>query len=209
LRIYRGNIESIPELISSLKYLQELDLSYTRLKNIPDSVGKLKYLKILYLDGNLLTEIPDPIKNLKKLMILSISANKISKIESDFPKLKKIKKIILWDNRFRTLSNIPEKIIFVGLFDVNDLCQKGKYLVREKKKKEMLEFYKHSSLELSIQYNRAPNSLTDDEKERLIWEASVSDLRIAEQNSNGDDKIISEISKRLVMELPTGYKLMM
>ena len=65
------------------------------------------------------------------------------------------------------------------------MIEKGQELANNRNTEELIKYYKKTSLDLAIQYNHDPDSLTNDEKERLIWEAEI------------------------MVELPTGYKLMM
>lgn len=50
--------DSVPEQISELTYLKELNLSCNQIEVLPESIGQLKYLKKLNLWGNRLQEIP-------------------------------------------------------------------------------------------------------------------------------------------------------
>lgn len=69
-------VEAIPESISKLTALQQLDLSYNRLTgSIPDSLSGLMQLRELILNDNRLTgNIPD-IGSMKRIEIARLSNN--------------------------------------------------------------------------------------------------------------------------------------
>ncbi len=67
--------EYVPEQISELTYLQELDLSGNLIKVLPDSIGQLKNLKKLNLWSNQLQEIPNFIYKLPALKEVELGGN--------------------------------------------------------------------------------------------------------------------------------------
>lgn len=67
--------EYVPEQISELTYLQELDLSGNLIKVLPDSIGKLKNLEKLSLWNNQLQEIPKFIYKLPALKEIELGGN--------------------------------------------------------------------------------------------------------------------------------------
>ncbi|KAG8654073.1 hypothetical protein MANES_05G097701v8 [Manihot esculenta] len=70
----------IHENVSKLTYLEQLDLSFNRLRCvIPDSLGKLKYLVNLKLNDNFLNgSIPPSLGSLSSLQFLTLSNNRLS-----------------------------------------------------------------------------------------------------------------------------------
>ena len=52
-------LSTIPDSISHLRNLEQLDLGNNELEDLPDSITELDMLKELWLDGNHLTAIPE------------------------------------------------------------------------------------------------------------------------------------------------------
>jgi Leucine-rich repeat (LRR) protein len=72
LYLRENRLEKLPDL-SSLKLLQELDLSYNQLKELPVTLGNIPTLTTLILNDNLLKKIPISLTSLrlKKLNLLN------------------------------------------------------------------------------------------------------------------------------------------
>ncbi|MHA2020033.1 MAG: hypothetical protein ACTSXY_17360, partial [Promethearchaeota archaeon] len=71
-------------------------------------------------------------------------------------------------------------------------------------KNEFYKYYEKSPLILAQQYIQDPDSLTEDERERLAWEGSYRERRILELKMDPDDPILLEINKRLTVEFPNN-----
>lgn len=54
-------LQFLPDTISGLEKLEELDLSSNYLESLPDSIGLLLNLRILNVTGNKLTSLPESI----------------------------------------------------------------------------------------------------------------------------------------------------
>jgi len=120
------NLKSIPELISKLKYLKELNLegnfinelsksidvlknlkkleilklNQNRLETLPESIGDLISLTVLNLMDNILTELPESIENLKFLKILFLDGNKLRRIPESVYNLDSLCQISFRENKF-------------------------------------------------------------------------------------------------------------
>jgi len=70
-----------PEIICTLKYLQELVLSQSSLEFIPNCIGELHNLRYLDLSFNRIKYIPESINNLVNLEYLDLNDNEISEKE--------------------------------------------------------------------------------------------------------------------------------
>ena len=81
LTIKSCDLTELPEEISMLTQLQELNLSGNQLKTLPHSFPTLFQLRRLNLDSNEFERFPDLIKSMKTLSHLSIDANKFSEEE--------------------------------------------------------------------------------------------------------------------------------
>ena len=74
-----SNLTIIPEQISTLTFLQELEVPNNDVKFIPKSIGKLACLQRLNMRNNMIEEIPDLLNQLKNLNCLKLSGNRIKK----------------------------------------------------------------------------------------------------------------------------------
>ena len=71
----RAKSKSLPETLSNLRKLEELDLGRNGLRSIPPQIASLRRLKRLGLDYNNLREIPSFVGNLTSLKELSLRSN--------------------------------------------------------------------------------------------------------------------------------------
>jgi hypothetical protein len=78
LTIYRF----LPPEIASLKKLQELDLSFNKLKNLPNCITELGALKFLKVTNNKLVDLPSGISSLRCLESLDLSNNRLTSVGS-------------------------------------------------------------------------------------------------------------------------------
>ncbi|EZA58169.1 hypothetical protein DMN91_011706 [Ooceraea biroi] len=86
--------------ISSLSYLEELDISYCQLKELPNlQFHHATYLRKLNLAGNQFAVLPRPLEEAKALEYLRLDFNPIRVIDrvNAFPSLKKLKELSLCD----------------------------------------------------------------------------------------------------------------
>lgn len=67
-------LQFIPDAISKLKKLEELDLSSNSLDSLPDSIGMLLNLRILNVTSNNLTSLPESIAHCR-FVFLSFLVN--------------------------------------------------------------------------------------------------------------------------------------
>lgn len=85
-------LQFIPDAISKLKKLEELDLSSNSLDSLPDSIGMLLNLRILNVTSNNLTSLPESIAHCR-FVFLSFLVNVLyivlflTRGFNDFPKL--------------------------------------------------------------------------------------------------------------------------
>ncbi|CAN1220852.1 LRR receptor-like serine/threonine-protein kinase RGI5 [Linum grandiflorum] len=105
------NLTSIPSLISSLTYLQLLNLSSTNISGqIPPSLGQLSNLRLLDLSSNSLTgSIPQELGNLSSLQFLYLNSNRLSgQIPPHLSNITSLKVLCLQDNLLN--SSIPSQL---------------------------------------------------------------------------------------------------
>ena len=80
--IFKWNIlKTLPEFISTLSSLKNLDLKINRLTMLPESIGSLSSLQSLDLSYNNLEEVPEVIQTLKSLEKLNIKQDLIFKLK--------------------------------------------------------------------------------------------------------------------------------
>ncbi|TGZ57627.1 uncharacterized protein [Temnothorax longispinosus] len=104
--------------ISSVSYLEELDISYCQLRELPSvQFHNAKNLKKLNLTGNKLTVPPRALEEAKTLEYLSLDGNsiRIINLANAFPKLPKLKELSM-----REMPNLTE-IGFGGLSALTSL----------------------------------------------------------------------------------------
>jgi hypothetical protein len=87
----RSKIKSLPETVSHLGKLEELDLGRNGLGFVPLHIMSLSELKRLGLDYNAIHEIPPAIGNLKNLEELSLRSNGGVKLPQSLSKIKGLK----------------------------------------------------------------------------------------------------------------------
>ncbi|VAI21772.1 unnamed protein product [Triticum turgidum subsp. durum] len=75
-------IRFLPPEIGSLRKLQELDLSFNKLKNLPNWITELRALKFLKVTNNKLVDLPSGISSLRCLESLDLSNNRLTSLGS-------------------------------------------------------------------------------------------------------------------------------
>ena len=91
----KNKIASVPEGISKLIFLQELDLGKNKLDAFPGGIVELVNLKQLVLNQNYIEGIPYMIKNLQKLEYLDMWSNNLNSFPESLNELKKLKEFDL------------------------------------------------------------------------------------------------------------------
>ncbi|CAN6686358.1 unnamed protein product [Malus baccata var. baccata] len=105
------NLSSLPPHLSSLSYLQLLNLSSTNISGtIPPSFGQLTHLRLLDLSSNSLTgPIPPELGNLSALQFLLLNSNKLSeKIPQQLANFISLQVLCLQDNLIN--GSIPSQL---------------------------------------------------------------------------------------------------
>lgn len=104
LQLFCNSFSTIPEEIYSFTGLQNLDLTYNRLQAIPDSINRLTNLLELYVGGNCIASFPENFGELTKLTSLSLWWNKyLSRLPLSICKLTGLKELDINCNRFGEL----------------------------------------------------------------------------------------------------------
>src|SRR5258708_21773277 len=77
----------LPEAISQLTELRQLDLTGNRLTTLPDSLGQLSHLETLYLDENQLSVLPESLGQLSQLDALHVDSNLLTALPNSLDNL--------------------------------------------------------------------------------------------------------------------------
>ncbi|KFP00825.1 Malignant fibrous histiocytoma-amplified sequence 1, partial [Calypte anna] len=85
----------LPPRLAELGRLEELDLSFNRLRRLPEGLGRLRHLRALDVDHNLLPSFPSPLLELAALEELDCSGNRhLGALPEGIAALRRLK--ILW-----------------------------------------------------------------------------------------------------------------
>ncbi|KAJ1293648.1 hypothetical protein BS78_01G084600 [Paspalum vaginatum] len=82
LTICHFSIRYLPPEIGTLRKLQELDLSFNKLKSLPNCIIELSALKFLKVTNNKLVDVPPGISSLRYLESLDLSNNRLTSLGS-------------------------------------------------------------------------------------------------------------------------------
>uniref|UniRef100_A0A8C9NDW6 Multifunctional ROCO family signaling regulator 1 n=1 Tax=Serinus canaria TaxID=9135 RepID=A0A8C9NDW6_SERCA len=96
----------LPPRLAELGCLEELDLSFNRLRRLPEGLGRLRHLRTLDVDHNLLPTFPAPLLELAALEELDCSGNRhLGALPEGIAALRRLK--ILWLSG-TGLASLPE-----------------------------------------------------------------------------------------------------
>jgi Leucine-rich repeat (LRR) protein len=115
LCLFENKLESVPDSITNLINLQELDLFDNKFKCLPDSFGNLINLQKLYLHYGQLESLPDSIGNLINLQELNLYDNKFSSLPTSILKIKQALVIDRTSYQMNNLNVEAEILIFSKL----------------------------------------------------------------------------------------------
>ncbi len=149
-----GNID----VISKLKKLEILDLSYNGLTEFPKAILELKQLKILDIGVNDIKVIPNEISILKNLEILALSRNFINTIPSSIIELKKLHTIAIGGNNQILLN--PETIAIIKKTNIKTLWVG----ILEYNNEDLVRIYKGIKIERSIKTEGQIDYYPEDDK---------------------------------------------
>lgn len=106
--VYGGNqLVSLPDTISDMPVLEELDLSYNRLRNLPNDMA-IPTLISLNVSHNQLDFIPKSIADCQLLKTLNLSKNHLTTLPADLVNLRKLE---LFDISENLLCIMPAEIL--------------------------------------------------------------------------------------------------
>ncbi|KAF8935639.1 hypothetical protein BGZ52_008115 [Haplosporangium bisporale] len=105
LRLAYNSIHNLAPLASltSLHYLQVLDLCDNQLDTLPSEIGLLSKLKELYLSNNKLWKLPDTIHRMARLEVLDIRGNQFYLLNPMIGRLKTLRQLDVRNNQLKSL----------------------------------------------------------------------------------------------------------
>ncbi len=104
----KENLTKLPEMINTLKNLEDLDLAYNKLKALPKNFGRLGGLECLNLNANKLTVLPTSIISFYNLQKLYLNKNKLATLPKDLFRLQNLRILSVSDNK---LTVLPKNIV--------------------------------------------------------------------------------------------------
>ncbi|AFY40133.1 small GTP-binding protein [[Leptolyngbya] sp. PCC 7376] len=113
LNLWGNKIRNIPWKITNLNNLQRLNLRHNKIRNFPEEITNLKNLQQLDLSDNQTLEIPETITKLRNLKKLNISNNQIRYLSHTIAELKNLQQLDLSNNK---IKEIPK-----GITELNNL----------------------------------------------------------------------------------------
>lgn len=106
LTLSKHSFSQISPCIARLgRTLQYFEISDHQLQSVPDSIGDLAYLQILNLNTGTITTVSEQIGNLKRLVNLRLAKNKITSIPSRIGDMSALENLDLSDNQLTTLPD--------------------------------------------------------------------------------------------------------
>uniref|UniRef100_A0A8C5QTT3 Leucine rich repeats and calponin homology domain containing 3 n=1 Tax=Leptobrachium leishanense TaxID=445787 RepID=A0A8C5QTT3_9ANUR len=105
-----NKLDSLPEDISSLRHLTELDVSCNEIQNLPSQIGKLESLRDFNIRRNHLVQLPEELAELP-LVRLDFSCNRVTVIPVCYRNLRHLQTITLDNN---PLQSPPAQICIKG-----------------------------------------------------------------------------------------------
>ncbi|XP_067934863.1 uncharacterized protein [Watersipora subatra] len=111
-------LQTVPEVVTKLTSLEELDLSNNRINELPDSLGSLKSLRKLNLSGKPIEVLPESITSLSSLEELDLSWCKINQLPESLGSLTLLRKLNVSSNPIEVL---PEYITSLSSLEELDL----------------------------------------------------------------------------------------
>ena len=122
LNLKRNNITKLPQNISTLSSLRDLNLSYNQLHDAPSYsyLGKLPKLYSLWIDHNKLTELPETIGSLDQVRFLYIDNNKLSTLPNELSTMRKVWVIHAGYNEFAELPEVFASMRVLLMVHINN-----------------------------------------------------------------------------------------
>nr|WP_147662592.1 hypothetical protein [Candidatus Prometheoarchaeum syntrophicum] len=230
--IHNCLIQTLELIPSSLPKLKKFAVTGCPLRNLRGFPKYLPLLEDMALGVNLLVSLeglPRELPNLKKLNLMG---NNLTSLKYFPSKLKINTRIEIQNNPLRSLCYLNHDFTFCLMFQYKkykgfDLGPRfdefiNRFLTPYERIDEdtgemetgqfynmeiidqIMNYYKKTTTELIQQYISDPNSISDDELERIIWEANIEDRNALESNFPSENVVIQKINQRLKFNLLSG-----
>ncbi|MHA7057271.1 leucine-rich repeat domain-containing protein [Aquimarina sp. M1] len=152
LNLKNTKLTKLPENISKLTHLRDLNLSYNsindltsyvylgklpelyslwldhnELQTFPKTIGRLRQVRFLYIDHNHLKELPEQLKEMRKVWVIHAGYNQFEELPPIFSKMKSLLMVHINNNQIRSIPEAyeTEKYPLAGLLlDNNSLSDK-------------------------------------------------------------------------------------
>ncbi len=94
--------------LGKLPYLYSLWIDHNKLKELPNTIGKLIQIRFLYIDHNELEILPDQLTNMKKLWVLHAGYNKFETLPEVFTTMKVLLLVHINNNQIKMIPKAYE-----------------------------------------------------------------------------------------------------
>ncbi len=211
LNLFSSDLKTLPFWISKLSKLEDLNLMSNQLTEIPMAIKNLKSLKKLNLSGNKIKKIPNWIENLNNLKILDIGFNNIEKINPSLCNLLNLEHLSIAYNQIKSLPDSLKRLINLRYFyfdselydtesfnpDILENIYSPDYPQIDLKYRS----FPRALYKYVYQYHDDPDSLSDEEKNYLVYKSGLLEKYLLESKLPSTDPILRRITKRIESEL--------
>ena len=120
--LFEGRLDSLSPILKEFKYLTKIWFPDNEISELPEWIGECISLRELSLAENKLVRIPETIGNLKELRRLILGANKLSELPESVGNLQYLEELDIMQNTFKSLPETITrlrslKILMIGLQD--------------------------------------------------------------------------------------------
>jgi len=133
-----NSLEKIPENLTGLDSLDELNISYNKITEIKPSFGSLKNLRVLNASNNMIKTMPENISSLNKLEFLDLKNNQLEKLPQSLETIISLNGLELFGNSFK--KEIKQLKKLVNLSELNISEEQLKYIPKEVEKNTNLDY---------------------------------------------------------------------
>uniref|UniRef100_A0A8D8S4Y6 Protein flightless-1 n=1 Tax=Cacopsylla melanoneura TaxID=428564 RepID=A0A8D8S4Y6_9HEMI len=109
MRNTQRNLSNMPQSLSNLVLLSELDLSHNEFTRVPESLYTLSALKRINLSHNKITDLSNNIETWTKVEVLNLSSNELTTLPPALTKLSNLRRLFVNDNKL-DFEGVPNGI---------------------------------------------------------------------------------------------------
>ncbi|MHA1767978.1 MAG: leucine-rich repeat domain-containing protein [Promethearchaeota archaeon] len=214
-------IQTLEHIPSSLPKLKRFAVSNCLLRNLRHFPKDVPNLEELFLNGNGLASLeglPPEIPKLKKLNLIDNNLTSLKYLPQNIDRNARIE---IENNPLRSLCYLNHNFTFVLMFRYKKIkgfelgsrfdefmnnflvtresfneetgeMELGKF-INMQVIEQLKEYYRKTTNELIQQYISNPESVSEDELERIIWEADIEGRNVLESNFPADNVVLQKI----------------